>query len=78
MEMDFGLIAQVVTVLLGVLAAVFGKKLSQLKKYGKRTLDLLNYADDCLADGKIDPEEIRGLVKRAKALVNGNPYGQDK
>jgi hypothetical protein len=78
MDFDAGLVAQIVTGLLGILAAVFGGKLMQARKYAKRTLDLLNYIQEVLQDGKMQAAEVDGFIDRARALINGKPYKQDK
>ena len=67
--MDFGIIALTVTLLLGVLSAVFGTRYKiSLKKFDQ-VVDLVNTIQEAAEDKKITEEEVVEIIKKGKVLL---------
>ena len=67
--MDYGVLASVATALLTLLIAVLGVKYRRLKEKAERFRELVAYFIEAWEDDKLTSEEVEGLVRRGKALV---------
>lgn len=68
--METSLIALIVTLLIGVLSAVFGVKKYKIasEKFGQ-AIELITTIQDAVADKKITNEEVVEIIEKGKALL---------
>ena len=67
--MEFGLIALIATLLLGVLSAVFGVKYKTASKKFTQAVELINSIRDAVKDKKITDEEVVEIIEKGEALL---------
>jgi hypothetical protein len=78
MELSMDLIAQIATVLFGVLSAVFGVKFKKVAKRFKYAVGLMDYVVKAFEDGSLSVEEAKGIRLRVKMLLRGKPHAKDQ
>ena len=73
MEIDMGLIGQIVSVLLLIVSVLAGGYLEKFKKKLEAARDLLSKLNDALTDDAISEEEWMGLFTQLSVLVHDCP-----
>ncbi|RLI07027.1 hypothetical protein DRO42_08705 [Candidatus Bathyarchaeota archaeon] len=72
--MDYTVVASVFTSILAVTATILGVKYRRLKGKAERFRELVAYFIEAWEDDRLSAEEVEGLVRRGKALVE--PEGE--
>ncbi len=67
--MNYTIIASLFTSLLIIIPTVFGIKYRRLKEKAERFREFVAYFIEAWEDDRLSAEEIEGLVRRGKALV---------
>lgn len=67
--MDYSLIATIASAILVTAAAALGVKYRRLKGKADKIKNLIAYLVNVWEDDELTPEEIEGLVERAKVLL---------
>ena len=67
--MDLGLIAEIVTVILGILAALLGLKFGKVIQKIHAIRVLLDDLDDALKDKRINRKELEKIVEDLRRVV---------
>ena len=67
--MDYTTIASVITAMISLVAVAIGVKYRQLRERMEHFKELVVYFVEAWEDDRLSAEEIEGLVRRGKALV---------
>lgn len=70
MEVDVSLVAQALTIVLGVLAIYFGSKYRKVKNAMKELAEAINTTYKALEDNKLTEEELKQLIKEWKDFIS--------
>jgi len=69
MEVDLGLIAEILTIVLALLSLYFGSKYKKAKQVMKELAEAIDKTYKALEDNKITEEELKGVLKEWKDLL---------
>ena len=69
MEVDLGLIAEILTIILALLSLYFGSKYKKAKQVMKELAEAIDKTYKALEDNKITEEELKGVLKEWKDLL---------
>ena len=69
MEVDLGLIAEILTIVLALLSLYFGSKYKKAKQVMKELAEAIDKTYKALEDNKITEEELKGVLKEWKDVL---------
>ena len=70
--MGIEMIATIISVILGVVASIFGIKYKKYKQKVTNGINLLNEVKKSYEDNKISSDEIKRIINKYEGLVNDN------
>ena len=69
MEVDLGLIAEILTIVLALLSLYFGSKYKKAKQVMKELAEAIDKTYKAIEDDKITEEELKRVLKEWKDLL---------
>jgi len=69
MEVDLGLIAEILTIILALLSLYFGSKYKKAKQVMKELAEAIDKTYKAIEDDKITEEELKRVLKEWKDLL---------